>query len=165
MHYVTQWISPKEPCYGLWEGAEIAPIPGAPNGATDWRWLQKVFVVRGDTIAKHITDFGPADDYEDITPIFLPNEGTDSVAALQALAEKNRRDTYWQTRVKEMLAESTLISDLIEQEEKLHEIIRNRTSIGPVVTVQRNGYDHNVVTRQVSQQRMDRTGIIPQRSR
>lgn len=160
MHYVTNTISPNEPCYGLWEGFEIAPVPGAPNGAKDWRWLQKVFVVRGDMIAKYITDFGPADDFEMITPIFLPNEGTDSVAVLQAMAEKNRHDTYWQTRAAEQLAESTLISDLIEQEAKIHEIIRNRTTSGPYQTNQRNGYSHETTMRNFKERRQQCTGKV-----
>lgn len=154
MQIITLFLSPNEPCMGLWEGAEM--IPG-PDSSQDWRWIQKVFVVRGDTIAKYVTDLGPASNYEDITPIFIPNEGTDSVGALQAMAERNRHDTYWQTRAKEMLAESTLISDLIEQEAKLHEVIRNRTSIGPAVTVQRNGYAHEETMRQFKQRRQERT--------
>lgn len=160
MHYVTDSISPNEPCYGLWEGFEIAPVPGAKNGAQDWRWIQKVFVVRGDTISKHVTDFGPADDFEMITPIFIPNEGTDSVAVLQAMAEKNRHDTYWQTRAKEQLESSTLISDLIEQEQKIAAIIRNRTASGPYVTNQRNGYSHTTSMRNFKQRREQRTGKV-----
>ena len=160
MHYVTDSVSPNEPCYGLWEGYEVAPIPGAPNGASDWRWIQKVFVVRGDTIAKHITDMGPADAFEMITPIFIPNEGTDSVAVLQAMAEKNRHDTYWQTRAQEQLAESTLISDLIEQEQKIHAVIHNRTSNGPYVTNQRNGWSRVTTQRNFKERRQQRTGKV-----
>lgn len=160
MHIITDTVHPNEPCYGLWEGAEMAPVPGGENGAQDWRWIQKVFVVRGDTIAKYITDLGPADDYELITPIFLPNEGTDSVATLQAMAEKNRHDTYWQTRAKEQLEASTLISDLIEQEQKIHEVIRNQTVSGPYVTNQRNGWSRVTSQRNFKQRRQERTGKV-----
>jgi hypothetical protein len=160
MHYVTNAIDPNEPCYGLWEGYEMAPVPGAPNGATDWRWIQKVFVVRGDTISKFITDFGPSEDFEMVTPIFLPNEGTDSVAVLQAMAEKNRHDHYWQTRAKEQLEQSTLITDLIEQEAKIHAIIRNRTVSGPIVTNQRNGWSRVTSQRNFKDRRQQKTGKV-----
>ena len=160
MHILTSVLRPDEPCYGLWEGYEVGPIPGAPNGATDWRWLQKVFVVRDDTIAKFVTDFGPAEDFEDITPIFLPCDGTDSVARLQAFAEKNRHDDYWQKRAKEQLAASTLITDLIEQEDKLHRVIHNRTTSGPYGTVQRNDYSHETTMRRFKDRRRERTGKV-----
>ena len=160
MQIVTLYLDPEEPAYGLWEGFEVAPVPGAANGETAWRWLQKVFVVRGDTIAKYITDMGPAEDYELITPIFLPCHGTDTVGRLQYYAEKNRQDTYWQTRAKEQLEASTLISGLIEQEAKIHEIIRNRTTVGPYVTVQRNGYAHEETVRKYREKRRQRTGKV-----
>lgn len=141
MHIVTNYLDPHEPCYGLWEGYEHAPIPGAANGATGWRWLQKVWVVRDDTIAKYVTDLGPAEDYEGrITPIILPCSGEEEVAAMQWWAEKNRHDTYWQTRAKAQLEESRLVWELVEQQDKIQRIVRNRTSSGPYVTVQRNGY-------------------------
>ncbi len=160
MRIMTSHIYPNEPCHGLYEGYKLAPVPGELNGAQDWRWIQQVWVIRDDAIACYETDFGSASDYELITPIFLPNEGTDSVAVLQAYAEKNRQDTYWQTRAREMLAESTLISDLIDQEAKIHEIIHNRTSIGPAVTVQRNGYAREVNQRNFKEKRQARTGKV-----
>ncbi len=125
---MTDFLSATEPCYGIWEGHE------------DGRWIQKCFVVRGDTIAKFLMDFGPAENFEMTTPIFLPCKGNCSVAEMQAWAERNRHDTYWQTRAKEMLAESTLISDLIEQQEKILSVAANRTTIGPHQRVQRNGF-------------------------
>jgi hypothetical protein len=160
MHYVTDRVSPNESCYGLVEGHELAPVPGGKNGETDWRWIQKVFVVRGDTISKYITDFGPSEDFELITPIFIPNQGTDSVAVLQAMAEKNRHDTYWQMRAKAQLEESTLITDLMEQEAKIHEVIRNRTSSGPYVTNQRNNWSHLTSMRKFKERRQERTGKV-----
>ena len=158
MQIITTHLDPDEPSFGLWEGPEVAPVPGSVNGETGWRWIQKCFVVREDTIAKYITDLGDADDFEMITPIFLPCHGTDSVGRLQFYAEKNRQDTYWQTRAQEQLASSTLISDMIEQEAKLHEIIRNRTTVGPYVTVQRNGYSHEATIRKFNDRRHERTG-------
>lgn len=160
MHIITQHIHPDEPAYGIIEGPELAPVPDGKNGAQDWRWVQKVFVVRGDTIAKYITDFGPCEDYEMITPLQMLSNGADTVGQLQDYAERNRHDTYWQSRAKEQLESSTLISDLIEQEAKLHEVIRNRTSIGAHVTIQRNGYAHEETIRRFNDRRRKRTGKV-----
>ena len=163
MRIMALSVSPDEPCMGLFEGPKLRPVPGTL--AEDYRWVQQVWVVRDDTIACYEQDFGSYDDYEMITPIFIPNSGTDSVAVLQAIAEKNRHDTYWQTRAAAQLEASTLISDLIEQEAKIHAVIHNRTSSGPYVTNQRNGWSRQVTQRRLSANRQRATGIIPQRSR
>ena len=87
-----------------------------PDGSLSWRWVQTVFVVRGDTIAAHTTDYGPAENFEKVTPLFLWSPGDcDTVAQLREHAEKNRHDTYWYDRTQQMKAESTLIRDHIEQ--------------------------------------------------
>lgn len=155
MHIVTQFLSPSEACYGLVEHHEH-------NQLTGWRWIQKCFVARGDTIAKYITDLGPSEDFELSTPfsIYADPQGGDSVARVLAMAEKTRADTYWQTRAQEQLAESTLISDLIEQEEKVSQIIRNRTVSGPYQTNQRNGYDRERNQRALRDRRYAQTGKV-----
>lgn len=161
MHIITTYLDKTEPCYGGWEGYEQAPIPGGLNGATDWRWLQKIFVVRGDTISKFVTDLGPAEDYEErITPIIVPCNGEYDVSAIQYLLEQNRHDTYWQERAKAQLAESRLVWELVEQQDKLHRVIHNRTSSGPYVTVQRNGYAHEQTMRDFKARHQERTGRI-----
>ena len=98
-------------------------MPG-PNGAQSWRWVQTVFVVRGDTIAAHTTDYGPAEDFAGVIPLMMPSFGDDTVAQLREHAEKNRHDTYWQQRAKAQHAESTLIRDHIEQIDKMKEYAR-----------------------------------------
>lgn len=154
MHYITTFLDPSEPCMGGWEGYENAPIPGGKNGETGWRWLQKIFVVRDDTISKYVTDLGPGEDYEGrITPITIPCHGEYDVAAIQYLLEQNRHDTYWQERAKAQQAESTLIADLLEQQEKIRAVVLNRTSNGPYATVQRNGWDHTAASRQETERR------------
>ena len=153
MHIVTTAVFPGEPCHGLFEGPE--------NG----RWVQKVFVVRGDTIAKYQIDLGPEEDFASVTPIVIPGFGDDSVAALQYFAEKNRTDDYWAKRAEEMLAGSTLIADHVRQAEIDHAVIRNRSVFGPGYAVQRNGYDSTVAARKISAARQDYYGIIPQRGR
>lgn len=94
-------------------------MPGA-NGSQSWRWVQTVFVIRGDAIAAHTTDYGPAENFESTTPLIMPSFGDDTVAQLREHAERNRHDTYWQERAKAQLAESTLIRDHLNQVEMLH---------------------------------------------
>jgi len=157
MHYVTTVIDPSEPCYGIWEGPEMRM---QPDGSNDWRWIQKVFVIRDDTISKYETDFGSADDYELVTPYLAPSSGENSVAALQYMAERNREDTYWQKRAQEQQAESTLIEDHIRQWEQIHEIIRNRSTFGKGGHVQRNGYSSVALERELMARKREATGRI-----
>lgn len=112
MKIVTTYIHPDEPCYGLREGPRMVDV--FPN-AKEWHWVQRVYVIRGDAIAEYTKDFGPDDKYEGVTEIIIPGFGDDSVAALQAHADKNREDNYWAKRRQEMLEGSTLIKDHIEQ--------------------------------------------------
>ena len=98
-------------------------MPG-PNGSQSWRWVQTVFVVRGDAIAAHTTDFGPAENFQHVTPLMMPSFGDDTVAQLREHADKNRHDTYWQERAAAQLAESTLIRDHIEQIDMRKEYVR-----------------------------------------
>lgn len=98
-------------------------MPG-PDGSQRWRWVQTVFVLRGDAIAAHTRDFGPAENFKNVTPLMMPSFGDDTVAQLREHADKNRHDTYWQGRAQAQLAESTLISDQINQLEIRHEYAR-----------------------------------------
>ena len=130
MKIVTRMIHPDEECWGLREG---------PRGG---RWIQAVYVVRegGDAIAEWTKDYGPAEDYEHIQSLIIPSFGENSVAQLQELAEKNRHDHYWSHRREEMLAESTLIADVLRQDEERKQQIRNRSVFGPHFTRERNLY-------------------------
>ena len=112
MKIETAFAHPDEFCHGLREEPRIMP---GPNGSQSWRWTQTVFVVRGDAIAAHTTDFGPAENFANVTPLMMPSFGDDTVAQLREHAEKNRHDTYWQDRAKAQQAESTLIEDHINQ--------------------------------------------------
>ena len=137
MHIVTDRISGDEECHGLVERSVMTELPGGGRG---WCWIQSVFVIRGDTIAKYETDFGPAENFDRIQPLAIPSFGENTVAQLQELAEKNRHDDYWARRVDEMRAESTLIADHIRQLEQQQAIIANRSTFGAGVVAQRNGY-------------------------
>lgn len=112
MKIETAFVHPDEPSYGLREEPRLMP---QADGGTAWRWVQTVFVVRGDAIAAHTTDLGPARAFQHVTPLMMPSFGTDTVAQLREHAEKNRQDTYWQERAAEQRANSTLIRDHLAQ--------------------------------------------------
>ncbi len=133
MHIVADRIHKDEPCWGLWEG---------PKGG---RWIQRVFVVRGDAKAKFETDFGPVSDWPDATEIIYPSFGENSVGQLQEMAERDRHDDRWAKRRREMQAESTLIPDILRQEEILLDVVSNRSHFGPRLSVQRNDFPREAV--------------------
>src|SRR5581483_1937528 len=143
MHIVTDRVHPDEPCYGLYEG------PRAVAGKL--RWLQQLFVVRGDAIAKYETDLGPAEQFARVQPLLMPSQGENSVAQLREHAEKNRHDDYWARRAEEMLAESTLVQDHLDQLERDRLEMRNRSVSGPAVTVQRFRYSQDRTRRRIKE--------------
>ena len=106
----------------------------------EWRYCEVVRVIRGDEKAEYITDIGPAELFEHIPPHMIPSFGENKVGKVLEMLERHRHDPYWQKRTEEMLAESTLIEEAIRQNEQMHEAIHNRSSFGPMVKVQRNGY-------------------------
>ena len=101
-----------EPCHGLREEARKG------------RWIQTVFVVRGDTLAAHTTDYGPAENFSRVTPLMMPSFGDDTVAQLREHADRNRHDTYWHERGEAHKAESTLIRDHIDRIEQVKTFVQ-----------------------------------------
>jgi len=130
---VTHRVHPNEPCHGLFD---------RPEGT---RWVESVWVIRGDAIAEYRTTIGPSKDFKDVPPLLLPGMGECSVAEYQAEAERHRHDDKWIKRAKEMLAESTLISDILRQEETLLDVVRNRSRFGPGLSVQHNEFPREEV--------------------
>lgn len=135
MHIVTDRVYPDEPAWGLSEQSEIMAFP---DGSRMRRQVQKVKVVRDDRLAEFVTDFGPAEDFEHIPPLLIPGFGDDSVAQLQEMAEHHRHDLRWVKRREEMVAESTLIADILQRAEESREWAVNRSRFGPGGFVQRN---------------------------
>ena len=133
MHIITLSVHKDEACHGLYEG----DVKG--------RWTQQVFVVRGDTIAKFETDYGPTENFDHIQPIRLISLGDDTVGEMMVEAEKNRHDDYWAKRREEMLAGSTLIADILHQKEEADQQRRNRSVMGPYISVGRNLYSQAAV--------------------
>ncbi|KKL60106.1 hypothetical protein LCGC14_2208620 [marine sediment metagenome] len=146
MHVVADRIFPDEPCYGLMETRESG------------RWIQRVFVVRGGRKAKFETDFGPVSDFPNATEIIYASYGDDSVGQLQELAERDRHSDKWAKRRREMQAESTLIKDILRQEEEMMEVRRNRSHFGPLVSTQRIDFPREAVERERQDARNRRKG-------
>lgn len=133
---LTSFLLPNEPAWGLLERNQLVPV----GKGTELHRIQKVFVVRNDAIACHVKDLGPAANYK--APEFWHElAGVHSVAEALELADCDRiHDDYWEKRQKEMSAESTLIQDAINWRETAHRVIHNRSSFGPGIAVQRNGF-------------------------
>ena len=150
MHIATDRIYKDEPCHGLMEGPELRVVH--PNGGQERRWIQRLWVIRGDRKAKFETDFGPASDWPDATPIIYPSFGENTVGQLQWLAERDRHSDKWAKRRREMQAESTLIADILKQEEILLEVRRNRSHFGPGVSIQRIDFPREAAKRRFKEE-------------
>jgi hypothetical protein len=121
------------------------------------RWIQRLWVIRGDRKAKYETDIGPASDFPDATPIIYISDGDDTVAELQYLAEMDRRNDKWAKRRREMQSESTLIADILRQEERKIAERQNRSVFGPYHSVQRIDYPREAVKAKQKERRNDRS--------
>ncbi len=145
MQIITDHVVPDEGCWGLAEGPQQMP-----HGAgSRRRWVQRVFVVRGDAIAKYELDLGPAEDFENrALPQVIYGAGEDTVAELQAWAESDRNQgRLWQF-VMQQREDSTLIEDSLAGLEQEFLAKRNRTIIGPHVFSQRGDYPSQFATRE-----------------
>jgi hypothetical protein len=146
MQIITNYVLKDEPCHGMVEGPYAMPNPNGKG--TRRRWVQRVFVIRDDAIAKYLWDIGPVQDYEDrVMPILMPSFGENTVAELQAHAEKNRHETKYMDRRREMMAESTLVRDAIDQVELRYLAKSNRTVVGPHHRVERNAWPEQTAVR------------------
>lgn len=157
MKLVTDYVLPDEPCFGMFEGPCMLPTL---NGDLRERWVQDLKVVRGDQIHHYVLDFGPAEDFDRVTPMLMPSFGENTVAQLQEFAAKNREDDYWARRRDEMLESSTLIRDHLNQWEANREFIHNRSVFGPAITRQRNEYPRTEVWRRWYDERAAKTGKV-----
>lgn len=128
-----------EPCHGLQEFPK------------DGKWVQRTFVIRDGQMACFERVIGPASDYERVQPLLMPSFGENSVAEMHYWGEKNRHDTYWADRSDEMLAESTLIRDHINQLEETAMVRRNKSVLGPHQSTQRIGYPRADEVRRVKE--------------
>lgn len=133
MKIIASSVHPDEPCWSLREGPR------------DGRWVQRVYIIRGDAIAEWSKDYGSVSDWPDATEIIYPSFGENSVGQLQEMAERDRHSDKWAKRRREMQAESTLITDILKQEEILLDVVANRSKFGPGTSVQRNDFPREAV--------------------
>jgi len=138
---IADRIFPGEGCHGLAETIEGGRV------------IQKLWVIRGDRKARYTTDMGSASDYPDFTPIIYASVGTDTVAQLQECAERDRHDDKWAKRRREMQSESTLIADILKQEERKIAERANRSILGPHHTVQRIDYPREAIKSRAKEMR------------
>lgn len=154
---VALQVHPNEPAYAMIEGPH------------DGRWMQRIWVQRGGHLACYETDIGPAEDYAGVSPLIMPGLWEESVASLQEHGARHRLDdrmrAFAQRHLDKVRAESTLIKDILRQEEEGREWIMGRSVFGPAISRQRNAYDRNFVRRRIRDRRKEYTGIIPQGGR
>ena len=113
--------------------------------------MQRTFVLRGGEVVCFQRVIGPASDYERVQPLVMPSFGENTVAEMQYWGEKNRHDTYWAGRSEEMLSESTLIKDHINQLEEKAMVRGNKSVLGPYQSTERTGYPRADEARRVKE--------------
>ena len=134
-----------EPCFGMqvWEAAD--------------GFCTRLIVLQNDLPVGIVIHHGPSEEYSGKIPPLLVADET-SVGAMMAESERHRQDLKWWKRAEEMRASSTLIADVIRQDEQARLAIKNRSVFGPHQTTQRNGHNHVQVQRDWWAERARRTG-------
>lgn len=131
MEILTDTLDDNEACYGVMETNRSG------------RRKQFVFVVRGDEMAKHVTDLGPASLYDGVPELRLLGMGDDTVAEMVYEANKTRHDDFERRLRAEVKESSTLVKDFLQEKEENWERIKNRSQFGPNYTKQRNGFSRS----------------------
>lgn len=154
MHIITDHVSPDEGCWGLLEG----PLTLPHGEGFRRRWVQRVFVVRGDAIAKYQIDLGDAEHWEArALPQAIAGMGDDTVGELQEWAEHDRLEGKFMQYRKQLQEESTLVEDSLAGLEQEFLAKRNRTIIGPHVFSQRGDYPGQFARRELRSRQKERT--------
>lgn len=109
-----------------------------------YRRYQVITVVRDDKLTEWWDDLGPAAEFFG-EGFIIPSLFEHSVAELREMAEIAREDNGFEDFAAEQQAESTLISDYINQMEERWEVIYNRSTFGPGGQTQRNGFPRKEV--------------------
>ncbi len=131
MEILTDTLDDNEPCYGVMETTR------------DGRRKQFVFVVRGDEIAKHVTDLGPVSLYDGVPELRLLGLGDDTVGEMVYEANMTRYDDFERKLRQEVKESSTLVKDFLNEKDRNWAIIHNRSVFGPAQTTQRNGFSRS----------------------
>lgn len=137
MRIMTSSVHPDEPCEMYFTGPKM--MPGYSEDENP-RMIEQVFVYRNDTIACYEQDFGPAGDFLYAPPLMMPSFGTENVGLMQWHGERHRNDPKWGKRIQEYKESSTLMADIVRQDEQRGLLIHNRSQFGPRGNFQRNGW-------------------------
>lgn len=159
---IAMTVSLDEGCWGMMCGPQQVAMP---SGAIENHWVERFRVIRGDKIAIHAVDHGPAENFKGVPDLQMPSYGDDSIGWMMQAAEHHRHDTRWEKRRREMIAESTMIRTVLQQIEENRDYIANRSTFGPHVNKQRNVFDSNVPRRRLRDKRQAYSGTIPQGQR
>ena len=156
MRIMTDWVHPDEPCHGYFTGPKRQP--GYPEDDAE-RMIEQVFVIRGDAIACYEQDFGLANNFMYVPPLFMPSYGENPVGLMQWHGERHRNDPKWAKRMQEYKESSTLFQDVIRQQEERSQFIKNRSTFGPHQVTHRNSPHFSPRTqREWNNERKRRTG-------
>ena len=144
----THVVSNSEPCFGMSVREE--------NGD----FITRLAILRGDELQTCVIHHGPNEEYGGkIPPLFVPStEGENPVGLMLEMSERHRADLRYYNMAMEMKGESTLINDVLEQDEKALLQIRNASTFGPHQSTQRNGHSHEKVVRDWFDKRAAITG-------
>ena len=126
----------------------------------DSGFCTRLLVLRGGLPVGMVIHHGPDQAMSGkVPPLFVPSvDGENPVGLMLQLSEEHRQDLRWYQRAKELKAGSTLIKDILRQEEEGRQWVHNRSSFGPHQTTQRNGYSHQTTVRDWFQERDRRRG-------
>ena len=129
----TNPLHPDEPCLALCE-LELHP----PSGKAPHRY-QLVCVVRNDRKTWVRVDMGLASEWPSADQFRVRADGDgDTVASVQATADRIRDDMYWRKFLEEEQAASTLIPDLINWTEESLKRRKRVSTHGPNFRKERN---------------------------
>ena len=121
-------------------------------------FVTRLKVIRGDHFIVAEINHGPNEEYEGkIPPLFMAPQGAETVAFMLDQSEFHRQDLRYWRMANEMREGSTLIKDVIRQEEQALLAIRNQTVVGPYQKTQRDGHNHEQVVRDFMDERAKRT--------
>lgn len=141
-------LQDSESCYGMW----VSEVNG--------HFVTRLKIMRGGIIVDAYIDHGPDPEYSGkIPPLGVPSaEGENPVGLMLEMSEAHRHDLRWYKQALEMQQSSTLIKDVIRQEEEALLAIKNHSTFGPHQITQRNGHHHANVVRDWMEERAKRTG-------
>lgn len=144
---VTHILRDDEPCYGM-------KVEETPAG-----FVTTLRIMRGGVIVQAQVNHGHDEAMSGkVPPMFVPSvEGENPVGLMLEMSEQHRHDLRYYKYNEELRGESTLIKDVLEQEEKARLQIRNASTLGPHITVQRHGHSHEKVVRDWFDERARRT--------